>query len=354
MSRLCEYLLPIVLAIVTLIYFGQPKREEQQPADYALQPTGVYYWCTTLGLTNVEYNWLKRNDIQRVYLRLFDITSEYGEPRPNASLKFLDIVDSTGVHHPGNVEDVLGDIEIVPTVFIVEDVFRNIESVDTLAKQMAQRVKKMGVTRHFKFSEIQLDCDWTATTRDAYFGFLTALRRELPGVRLSSTIRLHQLNQPVPPVDSGVLMVYNTGDIYAAPSDRNPILDLRDVKPYLPRLRKYDLPLSAAYPNFSWQLLYAGKELKGILYNVDLDDKSTFAPTGPGRYKVVAARTITMSMGGSTIHLLPGEEVRAWRVSPEALHTVCEAVEKARPGINANAIIYHLDEDNLLAVPTPL
>lgn len=347
MSRLRTYLLLVVFVIAGIVYF-MPQRSA------TLQPTGVYYWRTTLNLTRLEQDWLERNDIQRVYLRLFDIALVNGKPQPNATLQFPDIVDSTGIHHPGNVETVLGDIEIVPTVFVVEDVFRNIESVDTLAKQMAQRVKKMSVTRHFKFSEIQLDCDWTATTRDAYFGFLTALRRELPGVRLSSTIRLHQLNQPAPPVDSGVLMVYNTGSIHDAPSDRNPILDLRDVKPYLPRLHKYDLPLSAAYPNFSWQLLYAGKELKGILYGVDLDDKSTFAPAGPGRYKVVAARTITMSMGGSTIHLLPGEEVRVWRVSPEALRDVCKAVEKARPGINANAIIYHLDQDNLLAVPTPL
>ena len=56
---------------------------------------------------------------------------------------------------------------------------------------------------------------------------------------------------PAPPVDYGVLMVYNTGDPRNF-MERNPILDYRDVYPYLDRLDKYPLPLAAAYPVYQW------------------------------------------------------------------------------------------------------
>ncbi len=71
-------------------------------------------------------------------------------------------------------------------------------------------------------------------------------------MRLSTTIRLHQLSMEVPPADYGVLMLYNTGnpEKYA---ERNPILDIRDVMLYISKLDDYALPLAAAYPVFLWQ-----------------------------------------------------------------------------------------------------
>ena len=74
---------------------------------------------------------------------------------------------------------------------------------------------------------------------------------------VSTTIRLHQLSMPAPPVDYGVLMIYNTGDPRKW-TERNPILDIRDVSPYLKRLDKYSLPLAAAYPVFSWLRIING------------------------------------------------------------------------------------------------
>jgi predicted secreted Zn-dependent protease len=47
-------------------------------------------------------------------------------------------------------------------------------------------------------------------------------------------------------------MIYNTGDPRKF-MERNPILDLRDVEPYLRYLPAYPLPLAAAYPVYRWQ-----------------------------------------------------------------------------------------------------
>jgi hypothetical protein len=105
-------------------------------------------------------------------------------------------------------------------------------------------------------SEIQIDCDYTSKSRKIYYDFL----KEVSGkwaksgkgnAILSTTIRLHQLAMKVPPVDYGALMIYNTGDPRKW-EERNPILDYRDVYPYLKKLNQYNLPLAAAYPVFQW------------------------------------------------------------------------------------------------------
>ena len=46
-------------------------------------------------------------------------------------------------------------------------------------------------------------------------------------------------------------MVYNTGDPRKW-QERNPILDYRDVYPYLKHLDQYALPLAVAYPVYQW------------------------------------------------------------------------------------------------------
>ena len=65
---------------------------------------------------------------------------------------------------------------------------------------------------------------------------------------------------PAPPVDYGALMVYNTGDPRKS-QERNPILDYRDVAPYLKRLDSYPLPLATAYPVFRWLRTVEAEEI---------------------------------------------------------------------------------------------
>lgn len=48
--------------------------------------------------------------------------------------------------------------------------------------------------------EIQIDCDWTASTQEAYFEFLHYLKEKAKDkqIQLSATIRLHQLSMTPP------------------------------------------------------------------------------------------------------------------------------------------------------------
>jgi hypothetical protein len=148
-------------------------------------------------------------------------------------------------------------------------------------------------------SEIQIDCDYTSKSRKIYYDFLKEVRNQLSALhfQLSTTIRLHQLSMEVPPVDYGALMIYNTGDPRKW-EERNPILDYRDVYPYLKKLNQYNLPLAAAYPVFQWV-----RDIQGVRVE----------------------------------HTVEAEEILQ----------VKKAMEDTRDNLKKAIITYHLDKDNI-------
>ena len=225
-------------------------------SDKKLSQRGVYYWRTVFEPDSVELAFLHEHQIKKLYLRYFDVVqNESGEAVPNATLTFRS-------PRPEGVE-------VVPTVFIMNDCMTN--PPQDLAEKLLQRVLQMSDTNDMgPVKELQVDCDWTARTRQRYYDFLQQLRTlaKAEEIVLSATIRLHQLSQPVPPVDRGVLMVYNTGDVTDLKCE-HPILDMADVQPYLRNLKHYKLPMSAAYPLFTWKVLFRRDHFVGILHSDD-------------------------------------------------------------------------------------
>ena len=229
---------------------------KQRPQDESLeQCNSVYYWRTDLRLDSTERAFLKQYNIKKVYCRYFDVVmgdSSIG-PRPNATISFSDSLPD--------------GIEIIPTIYITEDCMHKPHK--DLAEKIVQRIRQMNETNNINnVHEIQIDCDYTSRSRKTYYKFLEDVcgkwrsaegrllpkgrKKEESGKRIvSTTIRLHQLSMPAPPVDYGTLMVYNTGDPRKW-QERNPILDYRDVYPYLKHLDQYALPLAVAYPVYQW------------------------------------------------------------------------------------------------------
>ena len=216
----------------------------------------MYYWSTTFRLDSTKQEFLEQHNIKRLYVRYFDvIINDAGEPMPNATIQF----DSAVVCRQ----------EIVPTVFIHNDCMR--QPPVQLAEKLLARLLQMNETHHIgRVGEIQIDCDWTQKTRQNFFAFLEELHKmtAAKGITLSATIRLHQLSQPVPPVDCGVLMVYNTGDLTKLEVEK-PILDINDVKPYLKHLKNYDLKMAAAFPIYKWELVFRHGKFVDILHDAD-------------------------------------------------------------------------------------
>lgn len=260
---------------------------KQRYQDESLeQSNGVYYWRTDLHLDSTERAFLRQHHISKVYCRYFDVVmSDDGtEPKPNATIAFTDTLPA--------------GIELIPTVYITEDCMHKPHK--DLAEKLVKRIMQMNETNHIgNVHEIQIDCDYTSKSRATYYQFLEQVRHRLSptSYHLSTTIRLHQLSMPVPPVDYGVLMVYNTGDPRKW-QERNPILDYRDVYPYLNKLAQYQLPLAAAYPVYQW--------IRNI-QNVRIE------------------------------HTVDAAEILK----------VKKALEKERPSLSKAVITYHLETDNI-------
>ena len=260
---------------------------KQRYQDESLeQSNGVYYWRTDLHFDSTERAFLKQHHINKVYCRYFDVVmSDDGtEPKPNATIAFTDTLPA--------------GIELIPTVYITEDCMHKPHK--DLAEKLVKRIMQMNETNHIgNVHEIQIDCDYTSKSRATYYQFLEQVRHHLSptSYHLSTTIRLHQLSMPVPPVDYGVLMVYNTGDPRKW-QERNPILDYRDVYPDLNKLAQYQLPLAAAYPVYQW--------IRNI-QNVRIE------------HTVEAAELLKVK----------------------------KALEKERPSLSKDVITYHLETDNI-------
>ena len=259
---------------------------KQNPPRALEAGNAVYYWRTDLHLDSTERVFLKQHHINKVYCRYFDVVmgDDGTEPMPNATITFSDTLPA--------------GIELIPTVYITEDCMH--KSHKDLAEKLVNRILQMNETNHIdNVHEIQIDCDYTSKSRTTYYHFLEEVRHHLsPNIQhLSTTIRLHQLSMPVPPVDYGVLMVYNTGDPRKW-QERNPILDYRDVYPYLGKLSQYQLSLATAYPVYQW--------VRNI-HNVRVE------------HTVEAAEIIKVK----------------------------KALEKERPDLSRAIITYHLETDNI-------
>ena len=237
-------------------------------------------------------------------MRYFDVVvDDNGEPMPNATVRFKDSIPT--------------QLEIIPTVFIVNDCMK--KDVSDLPEKMLRRILQMNETHHVgKVKEIQIDCDWTGSTRKTFFSFMEKLRAlaKEQGIRLSSTIRLHQLSQTPPPADRGILMMYNTGD-FTQLSCEHPILDMRDVKPYLPALRRYKLPLSTAYPLYRWKIVFRNGRYIGILHT---DDE---------------------------LPVLPGDSIAIRQPELSEILEAKEAVSKQQARANDEVILFDLNNSNI-------
>ena len=266
------------LLIVVLLLTGC---RQQSPMP---QENSIYYWRTEWRLDSLERDFLKQYDIHKVYCRYFDVVMRNNEPMPNATISFT--------------EPIAPSLSIVPTVYITENCMHSEHK--GLAERIVERIVQMNETNDVKnVKEIQIDCDYTGRSLKTYYAFLEEVRTTVRqhNIRLSTTIRLHQLSMEAPPADYGVLMLYNTGnpEKYA---ERNPILDIRDVMPYISKLDDYALPLAAAYPVFLWQR---------TIYGVHVD------------------------------HWVEADEILK----------VKDVVEEKRPELRRTILTYHLDKENI-------
>lgn len=317
------------------------KNTSEKPAEQPFQHqecNAIYYWKTTMKLDSIPANdFMKKHKVGRAYVRFFDIV-------PDRSPLALDAVVPNATLQ---VEDSLPVSEIIPVVYITNEALREIEGSETMwATKIVERVRNMCSYNDFGSpSEIQLDCDWTQSTEQIFFDLCgsvkTALREFNPDGVVSSTIRLHQLSQTPPPVDYGVLMLYNTGS-FQNPDVENSILSVDDVKPYLNKLSTYPLHLDFAYPTYSWNLVYRDNKFAGIFRGELNDIANVISPIGENRY-IVSKDYI---VGDLRFH--KNDVIRREDSPIKTVLNVKRLIESnLKDGTCHSNILYHYDSKNL-------
>jgi hypothetical protein len=243
----------IFLLSVPIFFYHCQKKERQIT-------TAFYHWKTNATVSDFEKKSLDSLETKTIYKRVFDV----------------DWNDAARFPEPISVAQnfKINDLKIIPTVFITNKTFIKLvdNQLDTFASVFYDKINKN--TEGPPFDEIQLDCDWTQTTRDTYFLFLKKLKKQSQK-RLSATIRLHQIKDKnvmgVPPVDKGMLMVYNMGNLDDAQTE-NSILNINTLKSYVSNLKSYNLKLDIALPIFSWGVVLRDGKVVKLINSLTEDD----------------------------------------------------------------------------------
>ncbi|VXC25131.1 MULTISPECIES: hypothetical protein [Chryseobacterium] len=292
-------------------------------------PYSFYYWKTNLKLNETEKKSLSESTNPFLYTRFFDV-DKVGE-------KFQPVAVIT------KDKSFEMDKQIVPTIFITNQTFLHIkkEEIHFLAESIHQLIQKKAQDYQLKINnEIQIDCDWTAGTKDDYFEFLKQLKK-ISQKEITCTLRLHQVKDKnltgIPPVEKVYLMCYSTSSPLEN-SDKNSILDLNIMKSYLSKLEDYPIKkIEVALPIYSWGIVtnHLGKhKLINALSTKDLDNPN---------FKKVSDNEIEILKDGFYFgnFLNKGFKIKVEEISQEQLNNAIEFLDKKISSYNI--IYYQLD-----------
>jgi hypothetical protein len=306
---------------ILLIIFSCSKKENH--------PYTFYYWKTKLSLNTEEKQVLNKATLPFLYTRFFDVDKSAGKFQPlgvitkDQSFKFRQ--------------------KIVPVVFITNRTFLYIQDneISFLAKSINKLIdKKISEYSLSTVPEIQIDCDWTAGTRNDYFKFLKELKK-ISKKEITCTLRLHQVKDKaqtgIPPVEKVYLMCYSTSSPLEN-SGKNSILDINTLKSYLTNINEYPVKkIEVALPIYSWGIVtnYLGKhKLINALSEKDLENSN---------FKKISDNEIEILKDGFYFgnYMNKGFRIKVETVSQQQLTEVVSFLEKKIQ--HFNIIYYQLD-----------
>ncbi|SMO50568.1 hypothetical protein SAMN06265171_10298 [Chryseobacterium rhizoplanae] len=316
-----------ILFVFLLFLIGSCNKKENHPYTF-------YYWKTNLKLDQEEKKIADQATVPYLYTRFFDVDKVNGKFQPVAVIT--------------KDKSFQTDKQIVPTVFITNQTLLGIsaEEIRFLAESIHILIQKKAEEYHLKTNnEIQIDCDWTAGTRNDYFKFLKELKK-ISGKKVTCTLRLHQVKDKkqtgIPPVEKVYLMCYSTSSPLEN-SDKNSILDINILKSYLSKMEDYPIKkIEVALPIYSWGIVtnHLGKhKLINALSKRDLESPN---------FKKISEHEIQVLKDGFYFgsYLNKGFKIKAEEISEEQLKEVISFLEKKIP--HFNIIYYQLDSKFVL------
>lgn len=318
-------LISIGITIMVLTILTQCGQRRFVPID----ERSFYYWKTTFSLDSIENDLLRRYKIQKLYVRYFDVdVVRESEIVPTAPIRFLEIPTQ----------------DVVPVVFITNRTISALQtdSIPHLAEKIISKIQQLHESLPKPIQEIQMDCDWSRSTRVAYFSLLEHIKQRLPdSVVLSATIRLHQVKfteiTGIPPVDKGLLMVYNIANVTDF-NVENSIFDPKIIEKYTEKLRYYPLHLDIAFPIFKQEVIFRNEKFVKTLRQAnyfDINVVDQFSRLGfSNRYRCIRDTFF------NNTPFLAGDIVRVERSLVKEVHEVTAHMLERLSNTNKTTFIY--------------
>ena len=300
-----------------------------------------YYWKTTFTLSDKERNYLEQLKVKKLYIRYFDVD---WNPHRKEAVPIKEIRWKTKA---------LPTLQVIPTVFITNRTLFNISynQLKKLGNNIAIKIhEKSKGLQNVQINEVQLDCDWSGKTRERFFKLIEILKVKLRSkgiAHVSATIRLHQIKYfkktGVPPVDKGMLMFYNMGNLDGSNTE-NSILDLEIARRYLVKPGKYPLQLDVALPIYRWGVVVRrGRvvELLNSLKNDTFANRSFFRPKGQNVVEVIKSTYI------GSFYAYKGDVIRLEQVTAQQLKESAWMLRRFIKNKAIDVAFFHLDEKTL-------
>ncbi len=324
-------------ATILLLFLGCHTKREDRVIERSF-----YYWKSVLKLSDAEKQRLENLHIKTLYVKFFDVTwnETSNTAVPVAALQAANFKLPKG-------------IAVIPVVFITNECIQKIDSVAVagLAANVFTLIKVIRNTNNLPNNggdnEIQIDCDWTASSKIKYFKLLEILSNYARNdsssshCSISCTIRLHQVKYAaktgVPPVKKGLLMCYNMGNLKNF-TTKNSILETAELKKYLGNLASYPLALDVALPLFEWKVLFRNNIYSGLIENLpDSFFNSSFILQKENRLEILKDTLLQ----GYTFK--KGDIIRNEKSDyTEIISAACE-VNKRLKNTTLRVSLYHLD-----------
>ena len=303
--------------------------QERQEVDFSF-----YAWRQDFEVTPKREALLKSLGVKKVYVKFADVVwdTDRNVVRPEA-------VVSIQYPHTG--------YEIVPVVYIRNEVFGKTtgDQLDTLVVNLYQLVKSLGKSEDVH--ELQIDCDWTTSTKESYFDFLKKLKAVDSQTTISTTIRLHQIRYKsktgVPPADKGVLMYYNMNSVENA-GEVNTIFDSKTAEAYLSNLHEYPLPLDYALPVYGWCVQKRNGKVVDLLQTQLLKDFTNDSLMQLGANNSLVAKRGHFHRG---FYFQEGDVLLEERVSPDVCKHAAKSLSAFIKQENAHILFFELNHPNL-------
>ena len=314
-----------------------------------IKNAAFYYWKTEYHFDKQDQQLADELGVSKFYIRYFDVdwsaTRKEAIPVAPISIPWDDKIPE----------------HFVPCVFITNTVMlkSSQNQLDSLAIRMKKKIEALTLEifqiREYAYEdqpdsiksklknewpEIQIDCDWTPTSKANYFYFLKKFKEVFPDKKISATLRLWQFKYQdkagIPPVDKVMLMCYSIGN----PKEyniENSLATYKDIAAYI-KDQKYILPVDIALPVFNWGVLFRNKKFKGIIGDVDAGSIASDTE----RYTHIDANRYSFkydTVAGNT-YIRYGDELRLESLDPDDMDDLIKLIRKSEFYNDKSTIVF--------------